>query len=44
MIICRNCGHENPEGPEFCTNCGAFLPWDKVSEATRRQATSAVPA
>ena len=25
MIVCRNCGQENPEGFRFCGNCGAPL-------------------
>ena len=33
MIICQNCGHENPDDPSFCTQCGAFLPWDESTRA-----------
>jgi hypothetical protein len=25
MVICSSCGHENPEGNEFCGKCGARL-------------------
>jgi hypothetical protein len=25
VIVCRNCGHSNPEGTEFCENCKSFL-------------------
>ena len=28
MIVCRNCGHENPDGASFCSQCQAYLPWD----------------
>jgi hypothetical protein len=36
VIICRNCGHENAEDPQFCTNCGAFLPWDATGREDTR--------
>jgi hypothetical protein len=28
VIVCRNCGHENPDGASFCSQCQAYLPWD----------------
>lgn len=28
MIICQNCGRENPDDPTFCIQCGKFLRWD----------------
>ena len=33
MIICQNCGHENPDAPTFCSQCGEFLPWDESTRA-----------
>ena len=26
MPYCNNCGHDNPDGSNFCGNCGAALP------------------
>jgi hypothetical protein len=31
VIVCRNCGHENPDGASFCSQCHAYLPWDGSS-------------
>ena len=25
MPFCRNCGHDNPEGSNFCGQCGSAL-------------------
>lgn len=38
-MICPNCGHENPEGREFCQSCGAPL-----SEPAPSPVPSAPPA
>lgn len=40
MIICKECGHRNPNGATFCENraCGAFLEW-----SGEVQPTEAVP-
>ncbi|MGH2465136.1 MAG: zinc-ribbon domain-containing protein, partial [Candidatus Limnocylindrales bacterium] len=27
MIVCTNCGHENPDDATFCASCNAFLEW-----------------
>ena len=27
MIICRRCGHANPDGATFCARCEGFLEW-----------------
>jgi hypothetical protein len=35
MIICHNCGHENPDDPQFCADCGEYLPWDESTRDTR---------
>ena len=34
MIICKDCGHENDGGDQFCGSCGSFLEWTgaKVEE------------
>lgn len=41
MIICKNCGHLNPEGSKFCENCGALIeetrtPQSEVSQSERQ--------
>ena len=28
-LICETCGHSNPPGTEFCTNCNSYLAWDR---------------
>ena len=33
-MYCRNCGHRNPEGSNFCASCGAPLTEHGGSEAT----------
>jgi hypothetical protein len=34
MIVCTKCGFHNPEGTEFCANCGSFLEYSgKKTEA-----------
>ena len=37
MSFCTNCGHENPEGSNFCSRCGAAL--TPPAEATVRVPT-----
>src|SRR5262249_22925418 len=40
MIICKQCGHQNPDGANFCKQCNAYLGFfgDKVIErASDRQ-------
>ena len=34
MIVCKNCGNQNPDNEVFCTSCRAFLEWsgEKVVE------------
>jgi pSer/pThr/pTyr-binding forkhead associated (FHA) protein len=40
MPYCNNCGHDNPEGSNFCGNCGAVLPGaDAVPEGADRKPT-----
>lgn len=36
MIVCRECGHHNPDGTTFCRNpeCGRFLEWSGESVDT----------
>ncbi|GAA0916528.1 zinc-ribbon domain-containing protein [Nonomuraea longicatena] len=31
-IICRKCGHDNPDGTRFCVECGEYLAWDRSPE------------
>jgi hypothetical protein len=38
MVTCQICQHENPEGAEYCENCGASL------EATAAPATAPAPS
>jgi hypothetical protein len=33
MIICRECGHHNPAGEQFCESCGSFLEWTGAAQA-----------
>ncbi len=34
MIVCKQCGHQNPDGAEFCEVDGVYLEWkgERVSE------------
>ncbi|HEY2998691.1 MAG TPA: hypothetical protein VGJ43_08965, partial [Acidimicrobiales bacterium] len=34
MIVCGKCGHDNPDGQEFCEECDAFLAWYGVAGGT----------
>jgi Tol biopolymer transport system component len=47
VIVCRVCGHENPEGTTFCENCKSFLEFsgERVggSDATGAGTTSGSP-
>ena len=31
VLICPDCGTRNPAGTDFCTNCGAYLAWDRTT-------------
>jgi hypothetical protein len=33
-MYCRNCGHKNPEGSNFCSSCGAALAQDSGGSDT----------
>ncbi len=37
VIICKKCGHKNPDGTTFCESCKAFLEWtgERAVEATK---------
>ena len=40
MPYCNNCGHDNPDGSNFCGNCGAALPGSEaVGETADRKPT-----
>ncbi len=41
MIVCRNCGHSNPDGTAWCQKpgCGAFLEFDGDPQATQQVPT-----
>lgn len=30
-LVCRECGHDNPAGANFCSSCGAPLPREDVT-------------
>lgn len=34
MPYCRNCGHDNPEGSNFCAQCGSALRPNQVSPSS----------
>ncbi|MEO7804745.1 MAG: FHA domain-containing protein [Actinomycetota bacterium] len=33
-MYCRNCGHKNPQGSNFCSTCGAALQPEDVADTT----------
>ena len=33
QVICRECGHENLDGDQFCGSCGSFLEWTGAAVA-----------
>jgi class 3 adenylate cyclase len=39
MVICSNCGRENPEGFRFCGHCSAPLEAEATREAVRKTVT-----
>jgi len=39
MVVCKNCGEENPERARFCLSCGAPLAAPAKSEETRKTVT-----
>lgn len=39
MPFCTNCGHDNPEGSNFCSRCGAPLP----SAAAKTEGAERIP-
>jgi len=30
-VVCRECGHENPTGANFCSSCGVAIPGDEIT-------------
>lgn len=44
-IVCRKCGHRNPEGTQFCTRpgCGEYLDWGTQVRTGAVSGTAAVP-
>src|SRR5918999_4851705 len=50
MIVCRECGHQSPNGTTFCRNpeCGRFLEWSGEAVDTgvlpKIDATAPAPA
>lgn len=44
MPYCRNCGHDNPEGSNFCGQCGSALRPNQVSPSSPASASGAIPA
>lgn len=44
MLICGDCSARNDDGESFCTNCGAYLEWQRPAGAVDRpQATTSGP-
>jgi zinc ribbon protein len=39
-VVCRQCGRSNPDGANFCANCGAYLGWDGAPAPTPAQKPS----
>jgi class 3 adenylate cyclase/tetratricopeptide (TPR) repeat protein len=39
MVVCKNCGEENPERARFCLSCGASLAAPVKAEETRKTVT-----
>lgn len=45
MPLCSSCGHDNPDGSNFCANCGAQLPPEVVQTGEPvASGSTAVPA
>ncbi len=40
MPFCRNCGHDNPEGSNFCGQCGSALRTDSASSPSSQASPS----
>ena len=43
MIVCKNCGHENPDSVAFCELCSAFLEWSGEHVTTGADGADAPP-
>jgi hypothetical protein len=43
MPFCTNCGHDNPEGSNFCAQCGAPLPAATASTAAKHEGEAPIP-
>lgn len=41
MIICPECGKENPQGSKFCRNCGINLTHEHKTEQNKEPAKKA---
>jgi hypothetical protein len=35
VIDCPNCGHQNPDGTDFCVRCGEYLRWNPTRVTPR---------
>jgi hypothetical protein len=44
MVVCAHCGHENPEGSRFCSQCGRALGDERPVEQTATIAPVVVDA
>src|SRR5262245_4445614 len=40
MLVCPNCGHENPEDARFCNSCGTPLARAEAARKERKYATA----
>src|SRR5690349_1945396 len=43
MVVCERCGHENPEGEDFCGECGSYLEWEGRRVVTEVEDQAAEP-
>ncbi len=44
MVICGKCGHENPDGRQFCENCDEYLVWRGRTDTTSKVVVSLAPS
>jgi len=40
LIVCQKCGHQNPDGAQFCESCHAYLEWQGTPKTERPQSSA----